>query len=172
VIRRILVVLSSLAVAGLILNVTIDVALRQLVGRPLPGTLALVESWWLPLIVGGGLLAARDRAEHIETDALLAWASAHAKCLALHLRRLMLALILGFLAATAVSGAWIATQRGQRALTHDIPVWPPRWAVAAGLGTWAVVAASEAFARTRRSVPSPEAGPGTTDQVPPESAPQ
>jgi TRAP-type mannitol/chloroaromatic compound transport system permease small subunit len=67
-----LAVVGGIATVGLMVNVVADVAGRALANRPLPGTVDLTASVWMPTLVSLGLGYALLRAEHIRVNLLTA----------------------------------------------------------------------------------------------------
>ncbi|MGG7566830.1 TRAP transporter small permease [Rhodovulum sp. DZ06] len=74
-------ILAGLAVAAMMLHVTLDVAARHLFGAPLPGTLTLVSHYYMVIAAFVPLALAEHRGAHISvevfTDRLPARARRH-----------------------------------------------------------------------------------------------
>ena len=61
-------VLAGLAVVAMMLQVTLDVTLRYLIGKPLMGTLTMVSFYYMVIVAFVPLALAEQRDAHISVD--------------------------------------------------------------------------------------------------------
>lgn len=72
--RRLTIVLSAVGAVALgcmMLHTILNSVLRTVGSSPIYGTYEIVESWYLPIIALGGLIAAQLQGEHIQVRALI-----------------------------------------------------------------------------------------------------
>lgn len=129
-------VLAGVAVALMMVQVTLDVAMRHLFGTPLPATLTIVSYYYMVIAAFIPLALAEDRRSHISVEVvtdLLPEAVQH------HLAGLILlptAAITGLLTWRTFEAAIDAFQGGtaQVSGSSPIPVWPAYFALPLGAG--------------------------------------
>jgi len=105
-------------------HVLIDVFGRTFFNKPLPGTLNLVSTWWLPIVALTGLALAARRDEHIQANLV------YNRLVLVNRRRLdFLGSVVTLAALAAI--AWYSLERALRAMTLEtsepvtgLPVWP------------------------------------------------
>lgn len=127
-------VIVGLALLILLLTTVVDVAMRNAIGTPLPGSLAMVTYWWMPTIGIIGLGYIHLRNEQIVMTLLAENASERA------LRRLEIVvdvLVFGLVVLLLVV-SWESAMEHFGYLSADsthkwLPIWPGRFVLVAGL---------------------------------------
>ncbi|EAQ04681.1 TRAP-T family transporter, DctQ (4 TMs) subunit [Pseudooceanicola batsensis HTCC2597] len=128
--------LAGLAVALMMLQVTLSVALRHLFGHPLPATLTLVSYYYMVIAAFIPLALAEERRAHISvefvTDLLPQRVQRHVAGVML----LPTAAVTGLLTWRTFGAAMDAFRGGtaQVSGSSTIPVWPAYFALPAGAG--------------------------------------
>lgn len=146
----------------LLVMLVAEVAVREIVGRSLLGTIELSEVL-LVLIVALGAAYAQKTGAHVSTD-LVTSRFAPATAAAIRVGGMLVAA--GFLFWTAWASAergWEAFESGEsRFGITSVPVWPARLVLPLGLALLAVQCLFTALdAWRRRTADAPPAGPGT-----------
>ena len=152
-------VLAGLAVVAMMLQVTLDVTLRYLIGKPLMGTLTMVSFYYMVIVAFVPLALAEQRDAHISVDFVTEALPVRLKY---HLAGLMLApaaLVGGILTWRTFEAAMRAFRMGAAETSgfSRIPVWPAYFALplGAGLMTLIIMLRFAAYA-TNQQVESPE----------------
>lgn len=117
----------------LMVHVAGDALLRSVFNQPLPGTLEYVESWYMPAVCLLGIVLAQHRGEQIEAPIVY---DRLAPGLQRELSVITAVLTTVVLAAIAVGGAAEAFEqmgRGERTRASQVPIWPARFLVPAGM---------------------------------------
>lgn len=125
------------AIAGmlLLLHVTADVIGRSVFGRPLGGTLEIVQYWYMPAIVFFGLAFTQLRDEHLKVILLTESLPPRIRKVAEMVGQIIPFLLVLVLLYFGWSGANYSMSIGETALgTVNVPTWPPRFFVVIGLG--------------------------------------
>lgn len=129
-------VLAGIAVALMMVQVTLDVAMRHLFGTPLPATLTIVSYYYMVIAAFIPLALAEDRRAHISVEVVTELLP---KPVQRHLAGLILlptAAITGLLTWRTFEAAVDAFQGGtaQVSGSSPIPVWPAYFALPVGAG--------------------------------------
>jgi len=129
-------VLAGIAVALMMVQVTLDVAMRHLFGAPLPATLTIVSYYYMVIAAFIPLALAEDRRAHISVEV---FTELLPKPVQRHLAGLMLlptSAITGLLTWRTMEAAIDAFQNGtaQVSGSSPIPVWPAYFALPVGAG--------------------------------------
>lgn len=142
-IAEVLLYLGALAITVMMLNISVDVMSRGILGEALPGTVELVSSWYM---VGFAFLPlahiqasrAQVKVELFTQNMAERWVAGFDA-----VAMLLSALYLAALSWTATEQALRYTRIGETwdAMFFEIHVWPTRWFIPAGCGIAAVIAA-------------------------------
>jgi TRAP-type C4-dicarboxylate transport system permease small subunit len=134
---RILWAVAAATVLIMAIHVLADVIARNVTHRPLPATLEITSTWWMPLIIFAGLGAAQLTNEHIRVTLFLDGLRGGTRRVAEIVALLTALLVIGIATGFAFEGA-IESTRIQEALLSVIavPVWPIKWVAAIGLAVF------------------------------------
>lgn len=129
-------VLAGVAVAAMMVQVTLDVALRHVLGAPLTGTLTIVSHYYMVIAAFVPLALAEQRDAHISVEFLTELFPARVRR---HLAGLMIlptAAVAGLLAWRTFEAALRAYRTGEAQVAGfaQIPVWPAYFALPLGAG--------------------------------------
>ncbi|GGY05766.1 C4-dicarboxylate ABC transporter permease [Litchfieldella qijiaojingensis] len=125
--------LSTIFLVLMALHVTLDVALRYLLGKSFPGTLEVVSFYYMVAVVFLPLAYVELKQEHISVDVLVGRFPVGVQ-LALYLFAGTLGLIyFGMLCHQSYLDAVQATSRMETAMANfTFYLWPSRWALPIG----------------------------------------
>ncbi len=138
---RALVLLCSAALVLMMLQVTLDVAGKYLFDQPIPGSEAIVASYYMVAIVFLPLAWVEVCGESIVVELLYNIASKPIRVIMAALGTAATVICYGFLAWFLWAPAMHAYQIGEfDASTWNVITWPSRFLLPAGLGLGAIVA--------------------------------
>lgn len=123
---RVVNVLVSIAILGLMVHVVLDVALRHLAGVTIHGTIDYVSFWWMAPMVLLSLTSAEYAAEHIQVAGFTTWFSTRMQRV---FRRIAYVLTIGLTAAIGWFGALEALRQwelGEYSGATGVLIWPGR----------------------------------------------
>lgn len=163
-ITKLLLAVGSLACLVMAVQVTADVTARAALNQPIPGTLEIVSSWWMPLIVFLAVGAAQSADEHIRVTVLTGALPPRAKKVAdlgaLVLSGLMIAGVTYF----AYESARDSIEIGETvAGTVAAPLWPIKVAALVGLAVYLLQIVAAVHRVTRGAATVDQAGVGSRD---------
>jgi TRAP-type C4-dicarboxylate transport system permease small subunit len=134
VLLRVLILLGSLAVLGLMLNVVADVVGRFLFNRPMRGTIEYVSFWWMvPLSMFGFAVAQRVK-EHIDVPLIFDRLQSRSQRLTAVLGNLLTAGFAGVIVFFGARGALRQMATGERTGATQVAIWPMRFIVPIAVG--------------------------------------
>lgn len=141
--------LAAVATMMIMFQVVIDSATRTLLGSSvLSGTFEHVQYWWMPLLVFGGLAMAETQNEHITAPVLYDRVSTASKRIWLLAGNGVTVMLVGALAYYGWFSASDARALGESRGATDVPIWPLRFWLVAGVGLYALAVISS----TRRQL--------------------
>jgi TRAP-type C4-dicarboxylate transport system permease small subunit len=148
-----LAAVGGAATVGLMANVVVDVIGRAIANRPLPGTVDLTASAWMPTLISLGLGLALLRAEHIRVNLLTAATRPRVQRVVEIVgmtSTLAVAVLFAFFGAESAAQA---TALGETTVGSPwLPVGPFRWIVVVGLAGLALQALAQLI-RAATAVP-------------------
>lgn len=132
-----IVIIPGIVLLLMMIQIVIDVALRNVAQIAVPGTLEFTSYWWMPAIVFLALAAAQAKNEHLQVTLVT-------ERFAPRVRRAALIISLTVTALTLVCLVWFAWRSGLDAYEINqsavgsipIPIWPARLAAAVGLAAY------------------------------------
>ncbi len=130
-----------LCVCAMMLNVTADVFGRYALGRPVPGTITIVSSYYMVALTFIPLIVAERRNAHIAVDILfVSFPSWLQRCLSA-LNYLLVTAVLSVLTMRSIEMALQKTGTGAvvEQGTTLIPIWQSYWLVPIGSSLMALV---------------------------------
>ena len=128
--------IGALAVALMMLHITVDVAAKYILQVPMPGTITVVSNYYMVLVVFLPLAFTERRNGHISVEVLTTQFSARPQRILSIFGMVFAALIF---AALAWQG-WIEAERAQKVGSFQIEqgqkllIWPARYLVPIGCG--------------------------------------
>ncbi len=133
---------SVFCVVLMMLNVTADVVGRYIIGRPVPGTITIVSSYYMVALTFIPLIVAERRNAHVAVDVLFA---SFPSWLQRPLYSLNYLLITAILVVLTMRSTEMALQKtGTGAVVEQgtilIPIWQSYWLVPIGCSLMALVA--------------------------------
>lgn len=140
--------ISVLAIALMMIHVTVDVAGRFLLNSPAPGTITIVSHYYMVAVGFLGLAITEARGAHITVEIVADLAPAparrvmHAAARLISAAAFALVAVRGWEVAMGKTTLGASVQQG----SDTIPVWITYWAVPLGAGLMAVVALSRFIA--------------------------
>ncbi|MCE8025760.1 TRAP transporter small permease [Billgrantia aerodenitrificans] len=134
-VAKLALTLAALFLLLMALHVTLDVALRYLLGKSFPGTLEVVSFYYMVAVVFLPLAYVELKREHISVDVLVGRLPASLQ-LILYLFACSLGLLyFGMLCYQSYLDAMRATTRMETAMANfRFYLWPSRWALPVGFG--------------------------------------
>lgn len=132
-VSKLALTLAALFLVLMALHITVDVALRFIIGTSFPGTLEVVSFYYMVGVVFLPLAYVELKREHISVDVLVGRFSARTQ-LALYLFAGLLGLVyFGLLGYQSLLDALRATSRQETAMANfTFYLWPSRWALPVG----------------------------------------
>lgn len=131
---RIFGILGAAAIGLMALHVLVDVLARNIVGRGFPGTLDIVQYWWMPLGAVLPMALAELRNEHITVTILTEKLHGFAKRFFDTVTGTLSLVIIAAVTYYSSFSALHAMERGERALGAAwLPIWPIQLIVVAAL---------------------------------------
>lgn len=141
--------LAALALALMMIHVTIDVVMRYLFNAPLTGTIEVVSAYYMVAVIALPLAYVHYRDQHIRVELFTTGLSERrVRQLDTAVEALLLVMFTGIavlsfeeaLAKTEANEVWEAGQ-------GLIPVWPARWSLVIGFGLMALVSFTRLLSR-------------------------
>lgn len=129
--KRIATWFGMLAIVVMLVNVVLDVSLRNIMNTPIQGTLEYITYWYMIAISFIGMWLAQDRREHISVTLLTDHLSKQAQVL---MTIFSTTLSVGFLVGLTWFGMEQAlhyAQIGEYVGASRVPIWPFRFLVPA-----------------------------------------
>jgi len=139
--------LAALALVAMMLQVGVDVVMRELFEEPLSGTLEIVSYWYMTGIVFLAIPVAQANRDHIQVELFTAMMLPRRRDLLDAAVLLACVALLVLFAWVAGEEAWRETLKGGRveAGVGTIVVWPTRWLVPVSMGLTAMISLLQAM---------------------------
>lgn len=133
--------LAALALALMVIHITVDVVLRYLYSAPLTGTIEVVSAYYMVAVIALPLAYVHLRGQHIKVDLFTARLSPRRVRQLDWLVELLMLIMFTGIAVLSFQEAIVKTRAGEvwEAGQGLLPVWPSRWSLAAGFGLMALV---------------------------------
>lgn len=138
-ISRILMVFAAIAILGMMLQVVIDVALRNIWHSTLPGTEEVVSAYYMIACAFLPLAYVQRERGHVIIELFTSWLPERATAFLDGLVAAVVAVgLLFFTQATFGKAIAMTEEREIMIGTIDVVVWPSRWMLPIGLGAMAL----------------------------------
>lgn len=141
--------LAALALALMVVHVTIDVVMRYLFSAPLTGTIEIVSAYYMVAVIAFPLAIVHYRDQHIRVELFTAGMSLRRqRQMDTAVEVLLLVMfatiaVLSFEEALEKTRAYEVWEAGQGL----IPVWPARWSLVIGFSLMALVSFTRLLSR-------------------------
>jgi len=155
-----MLVMSGLVFALMALHIVADVCGRYLFKTPLPGTVEIVASYYMVLLVFLPLAYVQQRDKHFVAGIFTDRLPPRILLPLIGITDLVMAAVAALLTWAAVSAAIHATHSGEQVQMAEylLPIWPGRWLVPLGLGTMCLYALANGLRKLlpgiERSIPA------------------
>ena len=120
--------LAAIAVAMILLNISLDVVLRVLFNAPLDSTIEIVSYYYMIPIAFLPIMTLELKNQHVATDLFYRNFSNRLKRVSVLVAGLLTVLLYGALTYFTFEQAVNSTMRGEVSMgSNYLPIWPVRW---------------------------------------------
>ncbi|TDK45672.1 TRAP transporter small permease subunit [Antarcticimicrobium luteum] len=141
--------LAALALALMMVHITIDVIMRYLFSAPLTGTIEIVSAYYMVAVIAFPLAYVHFKDHHIRVELFTAGLSSHRQRQIDTAVEVLLFVMFTGIAVLSIEEAVAKTQAKEvwEAGQGLIQVWPARWSLAIGFSLMALVSFSRLLSR-------------------------
>lgn len=166
---RSLMVLAALAILGMMLQVVVDVALRNIWHSTLPGTEEVVSAYYMIACAFLPLAWVQRERGHVVIELFTSWMPKRATSLLDGVVGLAVACGLLIFTHATFGKALAMTEDGEIMIgTIDVTVWPSRWMLPVSLGAMAlclIIQSIQEFGRAFGLLPPRRPAPVLSDDI-------